>query len=201
MWNPDLEKIFKEFCNYVDGKLNWTATKDKEWSDTIFNFFQELTKKQSGSLYTGERLEEEGEDGGTYMTVDYVVRGYRLDGERKKMAQIVLAVEHENTGDVSSFLKKEIRHLIDLKSATKIAITYPSQGDRTELITRVQQLIQDSWYYGTMKMLAERYLVILGFATTKERKRAVQWQGYIFDNEGKQAKLLERVTFQRTQNV
>jgi len=198
MWHPDPEDIFEEFCKYVDGKLNWAAMRDKEWTDTVFGFFGELTKKQSPSLSTNERLDEEGEGGRNYMTVDYVVRGYTLDGERRRYQHIILAVEHENTGDVPSFLKNEIRHLVDLKARTKIAITYPSYGDREDLFTGVQQLIQDSSFWGTLKSLDERYLVILGFTTTKDGGRAIEWQGRIFSMQGELVKQLRKVVFQTT---
>src|SRR3990167_4738175 len=99
-----LYDVFEKFCEASAGVIRW---KDGRRARTRFalDFFKSYA---SSMQWNGPHLE--------YMSIDVIWRdpysGY-----------IVFAVEHENKGDVESFVKGEISHLADLKSLNKVAIT------------------------------------------------------------------------------
>lgn len=162
-----LSSIFDEFCKQLSGKLRWSRSK-AEWTDAIFDFFHDLNEKQH------KPLKEERE----HMNIDYLWR----DVEYFPYQSIKLAVEHENKFDLNEFLDSEIQHLLDIKAECKIAITYPQLGDENKLIREVTERIKQ---YSQKLSPFEDYLLILGFATSKEKKRAIRFRGYLLDREGK----------------
>ncbi|MEM2780723.1 MAG: hypothetical protein QW791_07670 [Candidatus Bathyarchaeia archaeon] len=121
---------FDEFCKYLDGKLLWSETKDREWTETIFEFFSNKNKAEATPFVEIK----------DYMRVDYV---WRYDPKKYSVNDIELAVEHEGVErDISTLLDQELQHLIDLKARNKIGIFYPNLGDEKSLIDGVGQRIK-----------------------------------------------------------
>lgn len=113
------------------------------------------------------------------------------------MHHIVLAVEHENKSDVEEFLKKEVKHLIDIKADNKIAITYPPLGEESELIEKVREKIGNC---GRKLGTSEDYLIVFGFSTSKKvtgrKRRAILFKGYLIDSSGRTKDVYKRVILQ-----
>lgn len=127
-----LETLFDEFCKYLDGKLLWSKTKDREWTETIFKFFSNKNKAKAIPFVETK----------DYMRVDYI---WRYPKEYLKY-NIELAVEHEGVErDIPTLLDHEIQYLIDLKARNKIGIFYPNQGDEKSLLDGVGQRIKDNF--------------------------------------------------------
>ena len=176
------EDFFREFCKEFNGKLEWS--KRTKWKELIFDFFSELDERKRCYKFEKE-----------YMGIDYVWKEIS-----KYSYRIKLALEHEaSEKSVEQLLNKEIQHLIDLKAENKIAILYPSQGEKEILLEEISKKIRNSH----MRLEYEKYLIILGFQATKEnigkRKRAIKFEGFIFDNNGNKEKSLEPCTiFQKS---
>jgi hypothetical protein len=178
-----LETLFGEFCQYLDGKLYWTKSKSKEWTDIALSFFREKNKTE-----TIPYVEEQ-----EHMKIDYI---WRYDPKRYSINDIELAVEHEGEeNDVATLVNKEIQHLVDLKARNKIAIFYPRMGDEKDLIEEIQRKIKSQ--SDIMKISQEKYLIILGYSTTKKAKRAILFKGFIFNQNGDLEKQMEQAIFQR----
>lgn len=177
-----LGSLFDEFCDYLDGKLKWSKTKAKEWTDTVLKFFREKNKAESIPYV---ELKE-------YMRVDYI---WRYDPARYSIHDIELAVEHEGeVRKVDNLVKEEVQHLIDLKARGKVGIFYPARGDEKELIEKTQQRIKAQ----DQKIILpyEKYLIILGYATTKKGKRAILFKGFFLNGKGDIEEERERVILQ-----
>lgn len=165
-----LSSLFDEFCKSLDGKLRWAKPKGKDWTNTVFSFFSEFNKKESIPYLECKE----------YMTIDYV---WRYDLTRYSVYDIELALEHEGEAyKVDEIIAKEIRHLIDIKARCKICIFYPSHGDEAKLIERISKEIKSQ--SDLVKLADEKYLVILGYATTKAGRRAILFRGFFFDSRG-----------------
>jgi len=178
-----LETLFGEFCRYLDGKLYWTKSKSKEWTDTVLSFFRKKNKTET--IPYAEEQE--------HMKIDYI---WRYDPKRYLINDIELAVEHEGEeNDVATLVNKEIQHLVDLKARNKIAIFYPRMGDEKDLIEEIQRKIKSQ--SDIMKISQEKYLIILGYSTTKKSKRAILFKGFIFNQNGDLEKQMEQTIFQR----
>jgi len=174
-----LDDLFNEFCNHFDGKLKWEKPKGKTWTDSIFHFFSELNKEP-----TKQYLEAR-----EYMSLDYV---WRYGPPRYSMCDIELALEHEGeTYKTEEIIADEIRHLVDVKARHKVAIFYPSAGDEVILLEKIAKTIEDQ--SDIVRLEQEKYLIILGYATTKESKRAIMFKGFLFDSRGRITQKLERV--------
>lgn len=152
-----LYELFEHFCNAMDGKLRWGDDR-KIWTAIILEFFDEYMRSK-GCVESYQN----------YMGIDAVWRDPVLD-------HIVLALEHENEGKVGSFLAQEIRHLLDLKSVNNIAITYPHVGEERETIDAIRQMVPRTGMLAS-GVFVESYLIIFGFDTRRETKRAVLWRG------------------------
>jgi hypothetical protein len=182
-----LETLFDEFCKYLDGKLSWGESKDKEWTETVLEFFSQ--KNRSESIPFIEIKE--------HMSVDYILR---YDPNRYSTYDIELAVEHEGQErDVETLINEEVQHLIDLKARNKVGIFYPRLGEETDLIERIQQKIKNQ--SGDMKLPYEKYLIILGYATFRQGKRSILFKGFIFNNQGEIENQMERIIFQKTKRA
>ena len=182
----DLEKLFEDFCNYLNGKLRW-KDKSKVWTKTIFKFFTEY-KRQQLIPYVEAR---------EHMKVDYIWRrndpyfGYDID----------LAVEHENeVNDIEKLLKEEIRHLIDIKAHNKVGIFYIRSGDEEEFLKKISENIK-----ATTPFDEEKYMIILGYPTwktvkdklKKRKKLAILFKAIFFNEKGEITGTKKRVIFQR----
>jgi len=178
-----LPKIFDQFCSYFDGKMKWSAAKNSEWTQSILRFFSDPRTKQE-NLFPGAEVDEKYE----YMNIDYVWRVVGSSG-----SFIELAVEHENTGTVKTFLEQEVRHLIDLKADNKIAITYPHIGDEE----RLMQAVSDSVRLD-LRRQDEHYLILLGYATRtgEPAAPAILFKGHFIDSSGKKTSVLQKVILQ-----
>jgi len=96
---------------------------------------------------------------------------------------------------VESFVKGEMSHLADLKSVNKVAITYPHAGEETRILEAVRATISQRIML-TSNAFRENYLVIFGFPTWQAKKRAIRWNGYFLNQEGKIEDSKEKVVFQ-----
>jgi hypothetical protein len=177
-----LDNLFDDFCKYLDGKLRWSETKDREWTETIFRFFSE---KNLAEVIPYEEARD-------YMTVDYT---WRFNPAKYSIYDIELALEHESQeNDVAVLVNKEVQHLVDLKARNKIGIFYPRIGDERDLIEEIQRKIKNQ--SDDMKLSHEKYLIILGYATTKISQRAMLFKGFILNGKGDIEKRMEQVVFQ-----
>lgn len=175
-----LDSLFEDFCQYLNGKLNWSKTKPSEWTDTIWKFFSE--KNRTESIPYIEIRE--------HMRVDYM---WRYDPSRYSVYDIELAVEHEGEErKVDILVNEEIQHLTDLKARNRIGIFYPAQGDEKELIEKIQKRIKAQ----SMTSPLEKYLIILGYTTRKAGKRAILFRGFFFDEKGDLEKRKQYIIFQ-----
>ena len=178
-----LKSLFEDFCKYLDGKLRWTETKHKEWTDSILKFFSEKNKAEV-IPYVEEF---------NHMMVDYI---WRYNPERYSMFDIELAVEHEGQEkDITTLVEKEIQHLIDLKARNKVGIFYPRMGDEKEFIKKIKNRIASQ--STAFKINDEKYLIILGYATTKMGKRAILFKGFILDQNGTLQEQMEQTILQK----
>lgn len=178
MW-IDLEKLFEEFCNYLNGKLRW-KDKSKVWTETVFGFFTEYNRKQHIPYVEARE----------HMRVDYI---WRLDYPKYSKNDIVLAVEHENEVNViDELLKEEIRHLIDIKAYNKVGIFYIHHGDEKEFLEKISESIKASTPFNW-----EKYLIILGYSTWRKRKLAIRFKAVFFNEKGEITGTKEKVIFQR----
>ena len=177
-----LEQMFERFCKYLEGKLKWSETKDKEWTQTVFQFFSaENTQETIPYVEIKE-----------HMNVDYI---WRYDPNRYSINDIELAVEHEASENrVDALVSEEIQNLVDIRARNKIAIFYPTLGDEANLLDKIQKKIKS---VSEQYRLEEKYLVILGYTTTKEGKRAIAWKGFLFDKSGNLTQRKERVIMQK----
>lgn len=176
-----LEKLFEEFCKYLDGKLRWGPTKGKKWTEAVLSFLSEQNKKEP--IPCIEILE--------HMRVDYIWRY----GPSMSIHDIELAVEHEcETRKIDELVNEEIQHLVDLKARNKIGVFYPARGDEGELMKKITERIKAQTDY--VKLPSEKYLIILGYATTKDGKRAILLKGFFLDSNGKITDERERVVLQ-----
>jgi hypothetical protein len=175
-----LEGLFDEFCEYLDGKLRWTETRRKEWTKIILKFFSEKNQAESTPYIEAKE----------HMRIDYI---WRYDLSRYSINDIELAVEHEHERPkIDVLVNEEIQHLIDIKARNKIAIFYPASGDEKELIEKISERIRAQ----SMKHPYEKYLIILGYPTTKEKKRAILFRGFFFDENGEIKDKKERIIWQ-----
>lgn len=180
---PNSSTLFREFCEYFDGKLKWNAPSSQR-TEAIFGFFSELLKRQYQYLETNPVREER-----EYMNIDYLWR--HVSGSYEK---IELAVEHENVFIPDTFLNSEIKHLLELKADLKVAITYPQGGDEIELVRAVGEKI--STYPVKLHEYFEYYLLILGFATRKDGNPAIRFKGYLFNNKGELEERMDQTILQ-----
>lgn len=177
-----LESMFEEFCNHLDGKLKWSAREltAKQWTKTIFDFFDQLNTKESVPFVVTK----------DFMRIDYV---WRYDSSKYSTSDIELALEHENAMEkIDSLLEKEIQHLIDIKARSKVGIFYIPQGDEKEFIQKIKERIKRQ----TMRSNYEKYLIILGYATTYHKQRAILFKGFLFDQDGELKEQKEKIVLQ-----
>lgn len=179
----DMASLFDDFCSHFDGKLRWDSS-SAQWTEAIFSFFAELRLRQYSALSENPLTEQR-----DYMNIDYVWR--YVSGSYEK---IELAVEHENSFYREDFFNSEIRHLLDVKAENKIAITYPSSGEEQDLIAEIKERIGS--YAIKLSAYFEQYLVMFGFAVTKQGKRAIRFKGYIFDRNGESVTTKDRTILQ-----
>jgi len=174
--------MFNTFCEYLNGKLKWSETKDKEWTQTVFQFFSaENTRETIPYVEIRE-----------HMNVDYILR---YDSSKYSFNDIELAVEHEASENrVDVLVSEEIQNLVDIRARNKVAIFYPSAGDEANLLDKIQKKIKS---VSTRYQLEEEYLIILGYTTTTEGKRAILWRAFYLDKAGNLTQRKERVIMQR----
>jgi len=180
-----LEELFDQFCKYLDGKLKWSERENKSriWTSTIFNFFSELNKREPIPFVKEKE----------YMRVDYI---WRYDTSRYSTNDIELAVEHENVMEkIDTLLNEEIQHLIDIKARKKVGIFYIPQGDEKEFIKKIQERIKMQ----SIKSGLEEYLIILGYSTTRHKKRVILLKGFFFNGDGNLKSQKEKIISQKRQ--
>jgi hypothetical protein len=178
-----LKSLFEDFCKYLDGKLRWTESKDKEWTDSVLKFFGEKNKVEA--IPYVEEFE--------HMRVDYI---WRFNLDRYSICDIELAVEHEGQEkSIDTLVEEEIQHLIDLKAKNKVGIFYPRMGDEKELIEKIRNKIASQ--SSPFRIECEKYLIMLGYTTTKMGKRAMLFKGFIFDQNGTLQEQTEQTILQK----
>ena len=181
-----LEEIFEKLCDYLDGKLKWSEAR-KKFTDAVLSFFSNLANQKENMI--GER---------NYLTIDYVWR-YETNSHH-----LELAVEHENRCKIDEFLTKEIQHLIDVKADNKIAITYPTLGEESNLIEGIRDKIKNC---SRRLSTSENYLIVFGFSTSKRKfergakRRAIAFKAYYIEQGGRISKTDEKVVFQGLRTV
>ena len=170
----NLNTIFKEFCEYLDGKIKW-AGKNKTSRATIttlvFEFFEQRFSHKEGLIKTS-----------SFMLIDAIWRypkpQYTDDG-------IQIALEHEISKRKSSvFLKEEIQRLIDIKAKYKIGIFYPSSEiDEKELRDGIKKKLQNSKYLAIPR---EEYLFIFGRPSRRTGENVILFEAfhYSYDSLG-----------------
>lgn len=182
-----LEGFFKDFCSYLEGKLSWTETKDKEWTKCVLNFFKEKNKAETIPFI--ERT--------NHMDVDYI---WRYSPNNYSFSDIELAVEHEGQEkDINVLLTEEIQHLIDLKANHKVGIFYISLGDEKEFIEKIKRMI--AYQLPTNQTTNERYLIILGYTVRKAGKKSILFKGFFFDGKGEIEKHIEQTILQQSSSA
>jgi hypothetical protein len=156
---PNLEKLFADFCEHFNNKLLWKR-KGKPLTKAILDFFS----AEAGKL--GYRIEKE-----EYMRLDQVWWSETSD--------IELALEHElQERRAGKLIQKEVRHLIDIKAHRKVLIAYLSEPDERTLVANVQNWIGTHRFKITYP--AEEYMIVIGRPTTKEGKRVFLYRRYLF---------------------
>ena len=159
-----LETIFKEFCDYLEGKIKWSEKKT-DFTKLIFEFFSQMAKTAQPPFV--EKRE--------YMLLDFIMR--------HKMAEynfntIELALEHEvSQRRPEGVLSNEVQHLVDIKAKYKIGIFYPSAGDEEKLKSGIKEKIEQA---KSLSVPWEEYLFIFGSPTTKESKRCILFKAFHF---------------------
>jgi hypothetical protein len=172
-----LYDLFDQFSDAMAQQIKWNDNRKKR-TELIMAFFdQYMSQKGFGGPCRD------------YMLIDAVWRD-------PLMGYITLALEHENKGDVNSFVDQEMAHLTDLKSINKVAITYPPSGEEKRTLEAIENVIKTRISV-TATGLGEDYLIIFGFTTSQSGKRAVRWNGYFFDSNGKLRDNREKVVPQR----
>jgi hypothetical protein len=179
-----LTALFGEFCKYVDGKLKWSETKPKEWTELIWKFFDEQKAKEATPF-----IREEG-----FMLIDHIWRypaNYSID-------DIELAVEHEGLErNIDVLVKEEIRHLIDLKARNKIGIFYPRRAEEKDFLGKISESIKRQ---SESFRIDENYLIILGYPDRKSIEGVVKpvilIRGFFFDEFGEEIDEREQVVLQ-----
>lgn len=185
-----LNTLFDEFCKYLDKKLKWTQTQKGLWTNIIFEFFSGINKKET-IPYTEKK---------DYMRIDYIWR-YAFPN-RYSIHDIELAVEHEGINRrIKEIIESEVQHLIDLKAKNKIGIFYISQGSEKKFLEEISKRIKaqsDLFKLFTENpYICEKYLIILGYATTTPRgERAILFKGFIFNVEGEKEGEMEKIILQ-----
>jgi hypothetical protein len=128
--------------------------KSGEWTQLILDFFKEQAVKHGATFET------------EYMDVDMIWRGEHME--------IAFALEHEHGTYVREVLEKEVNHLIDLRAKTKVGIFYPNTGDVKPLVESAEKWIAERTR--AVRVVGEEYLFILGFNTSRDRRRVIQFQ-------------------------
>jgi len=171
-----LPSLFTRFCEYFDGKLNWSKMRGDLWTDLVLKFFEEEAQR--------ERARPQRE----YMTLDLVWWG--------QYTQLVFALEHESSHrEVNRLLDEEVSHLIDVRAKSKVGIFYPAVGDEDIFVKNVEERLYGRAYWGS-KIPNEEYLFVLGFPATRQRKSAIKFKAYFYDDTGKRTGTNELVILQ-----
>ena len=171
-----LYDVFDKFCDASADTIRW-----KDGRQARTRFALEFFKHYATSMQWDGPYQE-------YMSIDAIWRD-------SYSGYIVFALEHENKGDVESFVKGEISHLADLKSLNKVAVTYPHAGEETRILEAVKTVIGQRVNVSS-NTFGEDYLIIFGFPTWQSKHRAIRWNGYFLNNEGKLLDSREKVVSQ-----
>jgi len=156
----NLAGLFIDFCEHLDGKLQWSKTKGSDWTELIFKFFVE-----KAAVWEATSKPE-------YLTIDLIWRDVVQD--------IVLAVEHEGAHkNVKKILDEEVLHLIDLRASAKVGIFYLSEPDEKTLITNLTRRLA-----ARQIKLNEKYMVIIGRSTRRQGKPSILFRRYLMDSGG-----------------
>jgi len=157
----NLAGLFMDFCEHLDGKLQWSKTKGSDWTELIFKFFVE-----KATVWEATSKSE-------YLTIDLIWRNFLQD--------IVLAVEHEGAHkNVIKILDEEMLHLIDLRASAKVGIFYLSEADESTLIRNLRQRLA-----ARQIKLDEQYMVIIGRSTRRQGKPSILFRRHLLGNTGK----------------
>ncbi len=159
-----LPQIFDEFCNYLDGKIKWSAEK-KNLTRLVFEFFSHRVDETQFTFVNETE----------YMNLDLILR-HKMPEYSDNL--IELALEHEvSQRKPFDFLSNEVQKLIDIKAKYKCGIFYPSAGDEEELKDKIQEKIKQASY---LSVPWEEYLFIFGFPTTQGARRSILFKAVHF---------------------
>lgn len=176
---PSLETIFKEFCDYLDGKIKWSGedkTKKEDITVSVFSFFDEKLSQKESLVKTSP-----------YMLIDAV---WRYPQPQYTDEEIQIAFEHEiSKRKISDFLKEEIQRLIDIKAKYKIGIFYPSsEVDEKTLREGIEEKLKKSKY---LAIPWEEYLFIFGRPTIQAGKTVILFKGFYYSYDSSEYRNIE----------
>jgi hypothetical protein len=180
----DLKNIFKEFCEYLDGKIKWAGrnkTPKTEITAFVFNFFEEKLSQKEGLVKTSP-----------YMLIDAV---WRYPKPQSTDEGIQIALEHEiSKRKISDFLKEEIQRLIDIKAKYKIGIFYPSsEVDEKGLKEGIEKKLKNSKY---LAIPWEEYLFIFGKPSRKEGENIILFKAFHYSYDSSEYRNLKTTAFE-----
>ncbi|MEM4700663.1 MAG: hypothetical protein QXZ51_00790 [Candidatus Bathyarchaeia archaeon] len=140
----ELFSLFKE--KFVKAKLPESWQVSEPWTRTLLNIFSEIGRS------FGYKPRKE------YLRLDQT-----WEIRHEDISVIVLALEHENTGDIREILDDELQKLVDVKAYLKVLIFYPSFPisikDKEPIVSEVLE-IQDKIRSAKIKYIEEKYVVI-----------------------------------------
>ena len=162
----DLTSLFKELCEYLNGKIKW-AGKDKTLktaiTELVFGFFNQKISQKEGLIKTSP-----------WMLIDAI---WRYPKPKYTDECIQIALEHEiSKRKISVFLKEEIQRLVDAKAKYKIGIFYPSSDiDEKELREGIEKKLQ---YSNCLANPWEEYLFIFGRPNRQAGKNVILFKAF-----------------------
>jgi hypothetical protein len=140
----------------------------KPWTDAITNFFHKLGKEKG---YTSRS--ESGKKGfGEYMGLDMVWK--QSDGN------IILALEHENEGNIEKMFRTELSKLVDIKCPNKILICYPGNKEQLVIDEFKKKILANKY------TKREHYLLMIGSQGVgkKDTDPFIRFESCIIRNDG-----------------
>jgi|YelNatPaOPRAMG01_1025707.scaffolds.fasta_scaffold28696_4 hypothetical protein len=163
----ELFSLFQE--KLLEAKLPESWNVSEPWTKTLLNVFGEI-----------------GRDFGYKPRKEYLRLDQTWEIRHEGVSVIVLALEHENTGDIREILNDELQKLVDVKAYLKVLVFYPSfpiSIENEEPIVSEVSEIQDKISSAKIKNSEEKY-VIIGI-TYNPSKNAVEVSAVSLNFKGK----------------
>ncbi len=163
---PTPAELFEKFKERFS-KLDLPTWKDsKAWTDVFLGIFDEI-----------------GRDFGYIPRREYLRLDETWEIRLRDISMIVLALEHENNGNVENILHDELQKLLDVKAFLKVLIFYPSLPVIVDGAGCIYPEIEEKIRSEKFKNPDEKYLFISCVYVTKQR--IIESSGCVFDPGGK----------------